>query len=176
MLEPKRAGLLSSAPPSLAALTSNELSGGQLLSHALIIFGRHWSSLWRIEDCGRESPLPGTRGSRMCVPAKSLQSCPTLCNPMDSSPPCSSVHGILQARILEWVSMPFTRGSFPPRAGTQVSCASCIVRQVLYHWGHLESCTRGPVPTIKRLCHPQFSPTLEFLLLIHLIDFQPSFL
>ena len=109
MLEPKRAGLLSSAPPSLAALTSNELSGGQLLSHALIIFGRHWSLLWRIEDCGRESPLPGTRGSRMCVPAKSLQSCPTLCNPMDSSPPCSSVHGILQARILEWVSMPSSR-------------------------------------------------------------------
>ena len=40
----------------------------------------------------------------MC--AKSLQSCPTLCKPMDCSPPGSSVHGILQARILEWVAMP----------------------------------------------------------------------
>ena len=39
------------------------------------------------------------------------QSCPTLCNPMDSSPPVSSVHGILQARILEWVAMPFSGGS-----------------------------------------------------------------
>ena len=43
--------------------------------------------------------------------AKSLQSCPTLCNPMDCSPPGSSIHGILQARILEWVSMPSSRGS-----------------------------------------------------------------
>ena len=41
----------------------------------------------------------------MCVCAKSLQLCPTLCDPMDYSPPGSSVHGILQARILEWVAM-----------------------------------------------------------------------
>ena len=40
-----------------------------------------------------------------CLPAKSLQSCPTLCNPMDGSPPGFSVHGILQARILEWAAM-----------------------------------------------------------------------
>ena len=39
------------------------------------------------------------------------QSCPTLCDPMDCSPPDSSVHGILQARILEWVAIPFSRGS-----------------------------------------------------------------
>ena len=38
---------------------------------------------------------------RACIRAKSLQSCPTLCDPMDCSPPVSSVHGILQARILE---------------------------------------------------------------------------
>ena len=44
-----------------------------------------------------------------------LQSYPTLCNPMDSSPPGSSVHGILQARILEWVAMPCSRGSSGPR-------------------------------------------------------------
>ena len=47
--------------------------------------------------------------------AKSLQSCLTLCNPMDCSPPGSSVHGILQARILEWVAMPSSRGSSWPR-------------------------------------------------------------
>ena len=47
--------------------------------------------------------------------AKSLQSCPTLCNPLDCSPPGSSAHGILQARILEWVAMPSSRGSFQPR-------------------------------------------------------------
>ena len=46
-----------------------------------------------------------------CVHAKSLQSCPILCNPMDCSPPGSPVHGISQARILKWVAMPSSRGS-----------------------------------------------------------------
>ena len=52
---------------------------------------------------------------------KVAQSCLTLCDPMDYSPPCSSVHGILQARILEWVAMPFSKGSSQPRGQTQVS-------------------------------------------------------
>ena len=46
--------------------------------------------------------------------AKSLQSCPTLCDPMDCNLPGSSVHGILQARILERVTMPSSRGSSRP--------------------------------------------------------------
>ena len=50
------------------------------------------------------------------------QSCPTLCDLTDYSPPGSSVHGILQARILEWVAIPFSRVSSPPRDQTQVSC------------------------------------------------------
>ena len=50
------------------------------------------------------------------------QSCPVLCNPMECSPPGSSVHGILQARILEWVATSFSRGSSLPRDRTQVSC------------------------------------------------------
>ena len=45
-----------------------------------------------------------------CMHAQSLQLCPTLCNPMDCSPPASSVHGILQARILEWVAISSSRG------------------------------------------------------------------
>ena len=45
------------------------------------------------------------------------QSCPTLCDPIDYT-----VYGILQARILEWVAFPFSRGSSPPRDRTQVSC------------------------------------------------------
>ena len=49
--------------------------------------------------------------SFQCSSAKSLQSCLTLCNPMDCSPPGSSVHGILQARILEWVAMTLSKGS-----------------------------------------------------------------
>ena len=54
--------------------------------------------------------------------AKLLQSCPTFCDPMDCSPPGSSVHGILKARILEWVAIPFSRGSFQPKDQTWVSC------------------------------------------------------
>ena len=50
------------------------------------------------------------------------QSCPTLCDPMDCSPPGSSVHGLLQARILEWIAIPFSRGSSRPRDGTQAFC------------------------------------------------------
>ena len=46
---------------------------------------------------------------KRCMCVKSLQPCLTLCNPMDCSPPGSSVHGILQARILEWVAMPSSR-------------------------------------------------------------------
>ena len=49
------------------------------------------------------------------------QSCPTLCNPLDCTPPVSSVHGILQVRMLEWVDIPFSR-SFQPRDWIWVSC------------------------------------------------------
>ena len=60
-------------------------------------------------------------------------SCLTLCGPMDCSPAGSSVRGILQARILEWVAIFHSRGSSQPRDWTQVSC---IGRQVLYHLNH----------------------------------------
>ena len=69
----------------------------------------------------------------VCVHAKSLQSCPTLCNPEKGSLPGSSVHGILWARILEWVSMPSCRGSSWPRDQTDVPYVSCTGRKVLYH-------------------------------------------
>ena len=56
---------------------------------------------------------------KMCVLV--AQSCPTPCEPVDCSPPGSSVHRILQARILEWVAFPFSKGSSQPRDQTQVS-------------------------------------------------------
>ena len=64
------------------------------------------------------------------------QSCPTLCNPMDCGIPGSSVHGIFQARILEWVVISFSRASSRPRNWTYVSC---IERQILYHWATREA-------------------------------------
>ena len=57
----------------------------------------------------------------------------SLCNPMDCSPPGSSVHGISQARILEWVALSYCRESSSLRDQTHVSCVSCIGKQVLYH-------------------------------------------
>ena len=67
----------------------------------------------------------------VCVRAKSLQSCPTLCNPMDCSPQGSSFHGVLQIRILKWVGMPFLGGYSWPRDWTYVYLVSCTGRQVI---------------------------------------------
>ena len=61
------------------------------------------------------------------VHTKSLQSCPILCDLMDCSPPGSSVHGILQVRILEWVARPSSRGSSQPRNRIHISSG-------LLHW------------------------------------------
>ena len=72
------------------------------------------------------------------------QSCPTLCDPVDCSPPGSSVHGILQARVLEWVAMPSSRGSSRPRDQACVSYVSCIGRRVLYHGATWEALSHMP--------------------------------
>ena len=65
--------------------------------------------------------------------AKPFQSCPILCDPPDHTLPGSSVHGILQTRILKWAAMPASRGSFTPRDGTRVFQIACTGERVLYH-------------------------------------------
>ena len=88
-----------------------------------------------------------------CACMLSLQLCPPLCNSMDCSPTGSSVHGILQARILEWVAMTSSRNLPHPEVGTHVSYISRIGRQVLYRWRHLGSwCTVGPAATPASSC------------------------
>ena len=68
------------------------------------------------------------------VHAKSLRSCLTLCDSMDCSSPGSYIHGILQARILEWVAMPSSPGDLlTPGLGLHVSYISCTGRWVLIH-------------------------------------------
>ena len=62
------------------------------------------------------------------------KSCPTLCYPMHCSPPGSSFHEILQARILEWVAFSFSRGFSWPRDQTHVSYVSCIAGGFFTHW------------------------------------------
>ena len=69
----------------------------------------------------------------VCV-CLSLQSCLTLCDPVDCSPPGSSVHGILQARILEWVAVPSSRGIFPIQELNPYLLQLPHCRQILYSW------------------------------------------
>ena len=71
----------------------------------------------------------------VCV-CSTAQSCPTLCNPIDYSLPGSSVFGVFQARILEWVVISSSRGSSRPRDWTGISCTG---RQFLYHGATPES-------------------------------------
>ena len=73
-------------------------------------------------DCShkiRRHLLLGRKGREV------TESCPILCDPMDCNLPGSSVHGIFQARTLEWVAISFSRGSSRPRAQTQFSRIAC---------------------------------------------------
>ena len=99
--------------------------------------------------CGTDGPVPGIcRASwsdltlahmgwfiYCCRSVAKL--CPTLCNPMDCSPPGSSVHGISQARTLEWVAISSSSRSSRPRDGI---CISCMGRSVLNHLPTWEVC------------------------------------
>ena len=87
--------------------------------------GTFWSSepplwRWRSDPGQRERwgsclHLGRAHVKEVCVCVLLAQSCPTLCNPVDCSPPGSSVRGIFQARLLEWVAMSSSRGSSQPR-------------------------------------------------------------
>ena len=102
--------------------------------------------------------------SRVCMLVAQL--CSTLCDPMDYSSPGSSVHGILQARILEWVAMPFSRGSIQPRDGTQVSHIAGRFFIILYHPYHslpgklLGMCIL-PQKKKKKTCNHKYSTFLS---------------
>ena len=81
-------------------------------------------SLPRSATWSQDAFLNGISNNKPSVPCPCMhaQSCLTLCDPMDYSLPVSSVHGILQARILEWAAISSSRGSSQPTDGTQVSC------------------------------------------------------
>ena len=74
--------------------------------------------LFRLDDVEPESSVNTSCICCVCV----THSVASDCDPMDCSPPGSSVHGILQARTLEWVAISFSKGSSRPRDQTQVSC------------------------------------------------------
>ena len=76
----------------------------------------------KVKDLYWKTPRHWWKKLKMKMKLLVTQSCPTLGDPMDHNPPAYSVHGILQARILEWVAIPFSRGSSHLRDETQVSC------------------------------------------------------
>ena len=130
-----------------------------------------------------------------CPQGEVAQSCLTLCNPMDCSPPGSSVHGIFQARILEWIAISFSRESSQPRDQTWVSCIAGRVFTVwatrefhltpqgtllfLPGWSphhslmcftHANLCDSAHHTSLLPV-HPPWSPALHFLIQIpHLLE------
>ena len=92
---------LTFACPPLAVLPGAYLQCNSCNSHYINISGCHLLTLWR----------RGKREDKVLA----ARSCLTLCNPLDCGPLGSSVHGISQAEILDWVAIPFSRGSSRPR-------------------------------------------------------------
>ena len=98
----------------------------------------------------------------VCVCVRSLaQLCWSLCDPTDWSSPGSSVHGVFQARILEWVVIFSSRGVSQPRDQNCNSCVFCIGRQILY-----PSATWKAYVALKQLKKP-FLPMYNFITLQH---------
>ena len=93
-----------------------------------------WAALTFSSDSGLY-PAPYLNASLeyLCCRCLAAKSRPTLCDPMNCSLPGSSIHGILQARILEWLAISFSKGTSPPRDQTSVSFVSCTGRRILYH-------------------------------------------
>ena len=93
-------------------------------------------------DCSVWCQLPGSI-SGLCaldgIGCVCAQLCLPPCDPMDCSPPDSSVHGIVQARILKWDAVSSSKRSSWPRDKTYISCIHCIGRQILYHWATWEA-------------------------------------
>jgi len=111
------------APPSMGFSRQEYWSGLPLPSpsnsptvHQFILF----FDAYHTEQCADISTFPAIYLSTMKW-SEVAQSCPTLCDPVDCSLPCSSVRGILQARILEWVAISFSSRSSQPRDQTRVS-------------------------------------------------------
>ena len=109
-----------------------------VVNHLYNLYGTHWWRLqciiswlfwlWIMAVTWLYLPLTFSRldwrNVQICswaVKWSCSQSCPTLCDPIDCSVPGSSVHGIFQATVLEWIAISFSRGSSQPRAWTQVS-------------------------------------------------------
>ena len=117
---------------------------------------RELGVLWWPRGVAWEGGLRGKGHMYIVVIVAELLSCIGLfCDPMDCSPPGSSVHGISQARILEWVAISLSRGSSQPRDWT------CIGRQILYHWAIREALDICILTAVSHHCTVETNTTLE---------------
>ena len=113
--------LLGSSVPFLNIYTNYLLL--PLNGSKLFIMRNSLADRWNIISGSQNSLFPHLHLNwPYCCCCLVTKSCLTLFNSMDCSPPDSSLHGILQARVLKWVAIPFSGGSSPPRDRTQVSC------------------------------------------------------
>ena len=134
-----------SSPSSPAFCLSQHQGLYQWVSSAHQV-AKYWS--FSISPSNEYPGMCNMKGLKLLMKVKVAKSCLCLCDPMDCSPPGSSVHIILQARRLEWVAIPFSGGSSWPRDWTQVSNPGLLhCRQSLYHLRHEE----GPKLLINRL-------------------------
>ena len=131
-------------------------SGGGLVAKSCPTLGGPWTvACWAplTMEFSRQEYSSGLPFPSPKMKAKVVQSSPTLCDPMDYT-----VHGILQARILEWVAFPFSRGSSQPRDQTQVSntaggfFTSWATWEAQGHW------SRWPIPSPADLPNPGIEP------------------
>ena len=110
----------------------------------LINWWTYWSWGWELDKvcvlgvCSLKERQIGLNGAEGCT---SMCICSVMSNPMDCSPSGSSVHGVLQARVLEGVAISFSRRSSWSRDRTHVSCIFCIGRWILYHCTTWEACS-----------------------------------
>ena len=100
------------------------------------VIGIGW--LWSLNMRTHIKPL----GAELCSVA---QSCLMLCDPINCSLPCSSIHGMLQAGILERIAISYSRGSTWPRDWTCVSCISWFGKWIFYHWATCEAPGRASI-------------------------------
>ena len=126
------------------------------LSTTCLFFLVIWGNGLRSELCFHEVfalcwPMSSPR-----VASEATQSCLTLCNPMDCRLPDSSVHGIFQARVLEWVAISFSRGSSRPRDWTWVSC---IAGRCFTIWATGEATSPGVTLYVWSHAHWTLEPT-----------------
>ena len=117
------------------------------------------------EADSKDHPRSNNLGPWFCCCCLVDKSCPSLCDPMDCSPPGSSVHGICQARILEWGATSFSGGSSQSRDRT---CISCTDGKILYSWTTCEAPVNDSAAAAAAAKSLQLCPTL-----CHPIDGSP---